>query len=268
MNIGLIGFGTIGRAIAQAIHAGRAGQVELGCVLVRDLNKISSMDVGLVAGRITTSADQFFAASLDVIIEAAGHAAVRQYAERTLRSGRDFLMVSVGAFVDDELLSCVKRAAAQSGRRLMIPSGALGGLDAISSAAIGALKEVTLVVRKPPVAWKGTQAEEAALRAAIEPVCFFEGTAREAAASYPQNVNVAAALSLAGVGLDQTRVRIYADPAVEHNTFELQARGDFGEIKLELKNRPYPGNPKTGHLVVMSLIKAIRRLQDSVVVGF
>lgn len=268
MNIGLIGFGTIGRAITRAIRAGRAGQVELVRVLVRDLNKISPVDAGLVAGRITTNADQFFNARLDVVVEAAGHAAVRQYAERALRSGHDFLMVSVGAFVDDELLFRVRQAAAESGRRLMIPSGALGGLDAISSAAIGALREVALIVRKPPAAWKGTPAEGAALCAVARPVCFFEGTAREAAALYPQNVNVAAALSIAGMGLDQTRVRIYADPAVKHNTFELRAHGDFGEIKLELKNRPYPDNPKTGHLVVMSLIKAIRRLQDSIVVGF
>jgi aspartate dehydrogenase len=222
----------------------------------------------LVDGRITTNADEFFAASLDVIIEAAGHAAVRQYAERALRSGRDFLMVGVGAFVDDELLASVKRAAAESGRRLMIPSGALGGLDAISSGAVGMLEEVVLIARKPPAAWMGTRAEEAASRAVTEPVCFYEGTAREAARLYPQNVNVAAALSLAGIGLDRTNIRIYADPTIKHNTFELHARGDFGEIRLELKNRPYPENPKTGHLVVMSLIKAIRRLQDSVVVGF
>lgn len=268
MRIGLIGFGTIGRAVARAIRDGRAGDAELVAILVRDVNKIGNAEAERLACRITANPDKFFAADVEVIVEAAGHAALRQYAERTLRSGRDLLAVSVGAFVDDDLLAAVKRAADESGRRLLIPSGALGGLDAVSSGAVGALDEVTLIARKPPAAWKGTPAEEAAARAVDEAICFYEGKAREAARLFPQNVNVAAALSLAGIGLDRTSIRMYADPSVTHNTFELEARGEFGELKLELKNKPYPENPKTGHLVVMSVIKSLRRWQETVIVGF
>jgi aspartate dehydrogenase len=178
------------------------------------------------------------------------------------------LAISVGAFADESLLSSIRLAAKESNRKLLVPSGALGGLDAISAAAVGALEEVALVVRKPPAAWIGTPAEGVALRAAGELICFYEGPARDAVTAFPQNVNVLAALSLAGIGFDRTIVKMCVDPTVKQNTFELFARGEFGEIRLELRNNPYPENPKTGHLVVMSLIKAIHRLEDSIIVGF
>jgi aspartate dehydrogenase len=268
MKIGLIGFGTIGRAVARAIRDGRAGGAELVTVLVRDVNKISADEAEQLSGKITADADTFFAAGMQVVVEAAGHGALKQYAERALRSGRDVLAVSVGALADDDLLASLKHAARESSRRLLIPSGALGALDAVSAGAVGAIDEIVLVTRKPPAAWKGTPAEGAAARATDEPICLYEGQAREAVKLFPQNVNVAAALSLAGVGLDRTRIRMYADPTVKLNTFELLVSGDFGELSLRLGNKPYPENPKTGHLVVMSLIKSIRRLQEPVIVGF
>lgn len=268
MRIGLIGYGTIGRAVARAIQEGRAGAAELVTVLARDVRRIGGNEAGQLPWKITADPDEFFAADMAAVVEAAGHAALRQYAERALCSGRDVIAVSVGAFADDEFFAAVERAAQQCGRRLLVPSGALGALDAVSSAAVAGMDEVTLIVRKPPAAWKGTPAEAAASQAADEPVCFYEGRAREAARLFPQNVNVSAALSLAGIGFDRTQIKMYADPLARHNTFELIARGDFGEMRLELKNRPYPENPKTGHLVVLSVIKSIRRLQERVTVGF
>lgn len=268
MHVGLIGFGTIGKAVARAVQEGRAGEAGIVSVLVRDTSKIESTDAALLQSKITADPDEFFSTDMEVAIEAAGHDALTKYAERALRSGRDMLAVSVGALADDALLSSISRAAEESKRKLLIPSGALAALDGISAAAIGAIDEVTLVVRKPPAAWKGTPAEEVASGVAETPVCFYEGQAREATRAFPQNVNVLAALSLAGIGFDRTSVRMYVDPTVKHNTFELLSRGEFGELKLELKNRPYPENPKTGHLVVLSLIKAIRRLQERIIVGF
>jgi len=268
MRIGLIGFGTIGKAVAGAVKGGRAGDAEIVTVLVRDVSKINSTDAGLLHGKITTDADEFFSADTQVVVEAAGHSALKQYAERALRSGRDMLAVSVGAFADEFLLSSIRRAAEESNRKLLVPSGALGALDAISAGAVGAIDEVALVVRKPPAAWIGTPAGDVASRAADEPICFYEGTARDAVRAFPQNVNVLAALSLAGIGFDRTSVKMYVDPTVKHNTFELLSRGEFGELRMELKNNPYPENPKTGRLVVMSLIKAIHRLEDSIIVGF
>lgn len=268
MRIGLVGLGTIGKQVAYAIRDGRAGSAELIAILEADASKVSDARDEQLAGIITANADEFFAADTEVIVEAAGHAALKLCAERALRSGRDLLAVSAGAFADREFLSSVKRAAEECKRRVAIPSGSLAALDAISSGAIGEIDEVTLVARKPPAAFKGTIAEEVALQVVDKPVCLYDGFAREAAELFPQNVNVVASLSLAGVGFDRTTIKMYADPTITHNTFELYARGDFGEVKVELKNIPYPENPKTGHLVVMSLIKAIRRLEERFIVGF
>ncbi|MBX3279324.1 MAG: aspartate dehydrogenase [Acidobacteria bacterium] len=268
MKLGLIGYGTIGRAVAHAVNTGRAGACELAAVLVRDRGRVPSVDSEQPDCLVTADLDDFLAADSDVVAEVAGHAALRLYAVPVLRSGRDLITVSVGALADEELLAAVRTAAAQGHSRLLIPSGAIAALDAVSSAAIGKIDEVTLLVRKPPAAWKGTPAEEAASRVAGESVCVYEGGVREAAGLFPQNVNVASALSLAGIGFDRTRIRICADPTISHNTFELIVRGDFGELSLELKNRPYPENPKTGYLVVMSVIKAIRRIQERIVVGY
>jgi len=125
-----------------------------------------------------------------------------------------------------------------------------------------------LEVRKPVAAWIGTPAETVALRATDQPVCFYAGKAREAVVAFPQNVNVLAALSLAGIGFDRTAVKMFVDPSATHNSFHLSSRGEFGEVELTLKNIPNPENPKTGRLVVMSLIKAIKRLTDPIIVGF
>jgi len=268
MRIGLIGFGTIGKQVARAVEEGRAGDARLAIVLVRDSAKVPSPEAKLLEGRITTDPERFFSTDIDVGVEAAGHEALKQYAVRILRNGHDLLAVSVGALADQTLLSSIRKATEETNRKLLIPSGALGALDAVSAGVVGAIEELTLIVRKPPSAWKGTAAEEVATKIGDTPVCFYEGKAREAVISYPQNVNVLAALSLAGLGFERTNVQMYVDPTVKHNTFELFSRGEFGELKLELRNRPFPENPKTGHLVVFSLIKAIRRLQERIVVGF
>ena len=268
MQIGMIGFGTIGRAVARALSEGRAGNAELAAVLVRDVEKARATGMTEPGLMITASPDEFFSSEIDVVVEAAGHAGLKLYAERALRGGLDVLAVSVGAFADDDFNSSVRRTAEENGRRLLVPSGALGGLDAISAASVGELDQVVLVARKPPAAWKGTPAEDAASQAVTEPICFYEGRAREAVKLFSKNVNVVAALSLAGIGFDRTIIRMFADPSVKHNTFELHATGEFGEIRVDIKNNPYPENPKTGRLVVMSVIRAIRRLEESVIIGW
>lgn len=268
MRIGLIGFGTIGRAVARALVESRAGNARLAAVLVREVTESRLTEVSKVGAIITADPDEFFDVRMDVIVEAAGHVGLKSHAERALRNGHDVLAVSVGALADDHFLSAVGRAAGESGRRLLVPSGALGGLDAVSAAAVGELDRVVLVARKPPAAWEGTAAEDVASRAIGEPICFYEGGARDAARLFPKNVNVVAALSLAGVGFDRTVIRMYADPSLQHNTFELHVSGEFGELRLELKNKPYFENPKTGRLVVMSVIRAIRRLQENVIIGW
>jgi len=266
MRIGLIGFGTIGKAVANAVDNRQAGDVEISRILVRDTSRIDVED--RTRERLTSDPARFFSDDTEVVVEAAGHDALRQYAEYSLRSGRDLLAVSVGVFADEAFLAVIRCAAKQAKQKLLVPSGALGGLDAVSAASVGSISEVILEVRKPVAAWIGTAAESAALRVTNEAICFYEGKARQAVKAFPQNVNVLAALSLAGIGFDRTTVKMFVDPAAEHNTFHLSSWGEFGEVKLTLKNIPNPDNPKTGRLVAMSLIKAIGRLTQPIIVGF
>ncbi|MBI3966335.1 MAG: aspartate dehydrogenase [Chloroflexi bacterium] len=265
LRCGLIGFGTIGRELATAIKRGEGGNAELVAVLVRNPDRARELqsEAGCV---VTADLDTFLATDVGVVIEAAGHAAVRDHAERILRGSCDLLMCSVGVFSDEALFDRVYAAARETGRRILIPSGGLGGLDMISSGAVGGLDEVRLTVNKPPQAWIGTAGEALAL-GTQERIQLFEGSARDAARLYPQNVNIAAALALASVGLDGTNVRIYSDPAITRNTHEVYARGAFGEITVNLRNVPSP-NPKTGAVVPMSMLKALRSLTSPLVVGF
>jgi aspartate dehydrogenase len=266
MKIGLIGFGTIGKAVTKAVDNKQVGDVEITQILVRDTGKIDANLVG--RERVTSDPARFFADDIEVVVEAAGHAALKQYAEISLRSGRDLLAVSVGAFADEAFLAMTRYAAKRSKQKLFVPSGALGGLDAVSAAAMGSVNEVVLEVRKPVAAWIGTPAESVAMGATDEPICFYDGKAREAVSAFPQNVNVLAALSLAGIGFDRTKVKMFVDPSIQHNTFHLSSSGEFGEVKLTLKNIPNPDNPKTGRLAAMSLIKSIARLTQPIIIGF
>jgi aspartate dehydrogenase len=265
LRVGIIGYGTIGKDTAEYIIQGKAGNVELASILVRDLTKIDS---SLPSSLFCADADAFFSQNLDIIVEAAGHHAVQHYAERALRSGSDLIVSSVGAFNDQALLDKVLAAAESHGRRLVIPSAAVGGLDRIAAGAVGPLTQVTLTTRKPPKAWFGTIVEQQVdLDNLEQPVCIFEGSARESSRLFPESVNVSAALSLAGVGLDQTEVRVFVDPTISRNVHEIFASGKFGEIRLQIQNIPSPNNPKTGYIVAMSIAKVLKNLSTGFVIG-
>lgn len=267
LSLGVIGFGAIGRSVCDAVRSGAAGDATVAAILVRDAAKYRAAAPEF-AGLLWDEPDGFFAQRMDLVVESAGHEALRKYAVRSLSSGRDYLTVSVGALADDAVLSAVVEAARSSGRRVVVPSGAIAGLDAIAAAAVGGLDEVSITSRKPPQAWKGTAAEKMVdLDSVVEPMCVYEGAARDAAKLFPQNVNVQAALALAGIGMERTRSRVFADPTVQYNTHEIVARGSFGELRVSVSNIPSESNPKTGRITAMSVVKAIRNLTAPLVVG-
>ncbi len=263
MRLGLMGLGAIGAEVLAAWQRDELGaSVELIGVLVRRPRR-GEGGVG-----ITSDPECFFARDLDVVLECAGHQAVRDHGVRCLASGADLVLTSIGALVADDLRHDLEHAARTSGRRLMLASAGIGSLDILAAGMVGGLDRVAMTVRKDPSAWLGTEAAEICdLEHLTEPVVIYQGPVRLGAARYPQNVNIAAAVALAGLGLDRTELTIIADPTIATHIIEIEAQGAFGRYRFEEDVEPTADNPKTGKLVAMAVIKTIRQLASTVVIG-
>jgi aspartate dehydrogenase len=234
-------------------------EIELAAVLVRRPREDPL---------VTADPDAFFGCGLEAVLECAGHQAVRDHGVRCLESGADLVLTSIGALVDDGLHERLRAAAARAGRRLTLASAGIGALDILGAAAIGGLTAVRMTVRKDPSAWYGTEAERLCDLAALgEPLTIYAGSVREGAARYPQNVNISAAVALAGLGLDRTQLTIVADPTIRTHVIEIAAEGAFGSFRFSEDVEPTVENPKTGKLVAMAVIKTIRQLAAPVVIG-
>lgn len=258
MRVGFLGYGTIARRVQALISERAADQMRIVAALVKDASK--ERPAG--SPTIVSSLEALLAERPEVVVEAGGHDALRAYGAGVLRAGVDLIMVSVGAFATPGLEEEIAGAARLGGARARVPSGAIGALDAISSGAIGGLTRVTHTTRKPPRTL--LPAEEAArLTEATE---IFSGTAREGALKFPENINVAAAVSLAGLGLDRTEVRVLADPAVERNQHEVVAEGEFGRLRFEIQNIPTE-KPATGRIVAMSVFHELLARRAAFLVG-
>jgi aspartate dehydrogenase len=197
----------------------------------------------------------------DMVVEAASQAAAREVAPMAIRAGKDVLVMSLGAMADERLWKALTRGASAGRGRLHLPSGALGGLEAVASAREGGLTSVRLQTRKPPRALAGVaylQERGVDVSKIRKATVVFRGSARQAVSRFPANINVAAALSLAGVGFDRTRVEIIADPRVRNNQHEVRARGAFGELRCTVRNAPSPDNPKTSYLAALSALATVK----------
>lgn len=259
-KLGIIGYGTIGRTVAEGVARGDTGDTRLVAVL--DVYADPPFPRGPDSPAYFRELEAFLAADIDTVLEAGSQAVLRQVAFSVLEHGHDLVALSIGALVDADFYEGLRHRAAKHGCRVYLPSGAVGGLDALAAAALAGLDSVVLTTTKPPQALPGIQAE-----ALQGPTCIYEGPAREAVKRFPQNVNVAAAVSLAGIGFDRTTVRVVADPTAKRNLHHIEARGEFGELTLEFRLLPSPGNPKTSYLAALSAIRLIRRLSEPVRIG-
>ena len=272
LRVGLIGCGSIGTIIAKAIDEGKIEDVELVVVydIVREhaerlISKLLKKPV------ISANADELINRDdIQLVIEAASQEAVRQYALKVLQKDKDFMVMSTGALLDDGFFDQVLTLAKKKGRKVYIPSGAIVGLDNVKSAAMGEVYEVVLKTRKPPLSFEGASLikdKNIDLNAIKEPLLLFRGTAREAVKLFPSNINVAASLSLAGVGADKTQVEIIADPEMKNIIHEIYVRGEFGEFKTKTVNKRFPENPKTSFIAALSALATLKKIASNVVVG-
>jgi aspartate dehydrogenase len=258
MRVGLIGLGAIGRGVVQLL--GSDDEIGLVGALVGDPRKSRAA----WAPPICASLDELLEKQPEVVVEVAGHDALRCYGPKVLHAGIDLIMVSVGALANHDVEDAIRQSAQAGASRVFVASGAIGALDAIASAAVcGGLRRVTHTTRKPARAL--LEAAEAA--DLTEPRELFRGSARDGALRFPESINVAAAVSLAGIGLDRTEVCVIADPSVERNSHEVVAQGDFGDLRFEIRNIPTDENPRTGRLVAMSIVHVLRQRHALLVVG-
>ncbi len=260
-RVGIIGCGTIGSQLAFAVDAGQVKNAAL--VSLFDIVKGSAQSLSsklASAPRAYDDFDAFISHECDIVVEAASQDAARKFSERVLDAGRDLLIMSVGVLADGQLLASLQ----SSKGKIYVPTGAIAGIDAVR-AVRRLLDSVTLTTTKSPKALVGApffESSDIKLDAIRERTIIYEGPAADAVKKFPANVNVAAVLSLAGIGFDRTRVRIVADPAITTNQHEIAATGSFGAFRFMVNNEPSPGNPKTSYLAVLSAIECLRTVCD------
>ncbi len=256
MRLAVIGTGAIGRYVAEALT--RDGMPP-AAILIRSEPAMPA--TGVTYARSVNDLPD----GITHLVDCAGHAGLAAHGPAALSSGIDVITLSLGALADPGLAQDLATAAGQGRAKLHLASGAIGALDALRAAAVGGLSEVCYVGRKPPLGWMGSPAEEVLdLAALTEASTHFEGTARQAALRYPKNANVAAAIALAGLGFDETRAELIADPQASGNTHEVRAEGVFGVFTFQIMGAALPENPRSSALAAMSAVAEIRRLSAAV----
>jgi len=246
--------------------AGGIDDLTLAAVSARD-RAAASARMAAVDARVPVLPAGELAEVADVVVECAPAGVFPLIAEPALRAGRVLVAISVAALMENLHLVDVAKG---SGGRILVPSGALLGLDAVRAAAEGEIRSVRMVTRKPPAGLAGAPYLEThgiGLDDLSEPLRVFSGTAREGAAGFPANLNVAAALGLAGIGLDRTELEIWADPSVTRNCHRIVVEADSARFELHIENIPSDANPRTGRLVANSVVACLKRLVSPLVVG-
>src|SRR5579862_1624840 len=264
LKIGLGGLGAVGLDVARRIEAGIPGLV-LTAVSVRDRDK-ARRNLPQVGDRIPVVAAEALAETCDLVVECLPPAMFRTVALSVIERGKLFMPLSVGQLLDNWDL--VARAK-ETGARILVPTGGLIGLDAVRAAAEGTIHSVTMVTRKPPNGLEGAPylvERGISLQGLKEPLKVFDGTARDGARGFPANVNVAAALSLAGIGPDRTHLEIWADPALDRNTHRIEVDADTARFSMAIATVPSE-NPRTGRNVALSTVAALRGLVSELKVG-
>lgn len=262
MNIGIIGCGSIGQFLLKKLNEEKLlpgyritaifDEREKSIKLLKDLSTKYEAST-------FRNLNEFLNTDIDLVVECANIQAVHDYAQEITKL-KDLLLISVGALASTSLYDQLISSSKKNGAKIYLPSGAIGGLDIVQAANIaGGLESVTLVSRKPVTALSTDLLSGETV--------LFEGSAKNAIKKYPKNANVAITLSLAGIGVDKTSVKIIADPKVEKNIHTIHAHGDFGEVNITIENNPSPENEKTSYLTALSVLSSLQSLTRQVMIS-
>jgi len=251
----LVGWGAIASRAAALLEE-RRSPVRIVAIAVRDATRSRA---GIPEGAsLIERPDQLAGTGATLVVEAAGRDGVEMWGRAALIAGMDFAVSSTSALVDDNVLASLLSIAEAHDARLLVPPGALGGVDALAAAGRLPVRSVEHRIVKPARAWVGTRAVAMVdLEHLTEPTVFYSNSARAAADAFPQNANVAVITALAGVGLDRTRVSLVADPGAKLNIHEILAEGDFGRMHLRFENRPLATNPKSSEMTALNIVRLI-----------
>jgi aspartate dehydrogenase len=266
LTLAIAGLGAIGLRAAKAIDAGAVPGVRLVAVSARGREAAAARLAGLTSPPPVVALGEL-AGLADVIVECAPAAVFADVAGPAVEAGRIFMPLSVGALLNH--MNLVERANV-TGARIVVPTGAIIGLDTVRGMAEGEITRVVLETRKPPKGLMGAPhlvENGIDISNLMEPLRVFHGSAREAAKGFPANVNVAAALALAGIGPDRTEVTVWADPGVDRNVQSVTITSDSGEATMTMRNVPSAENPRTGRIVAQSVLATLRRLTAPLTAG-
>ncbi len=268
LKIGVIGCGVIGAEICKAIDSGKIN-AELVALYDRNTAHCDKL-LGLLATKPDITSTDELISRADIVVECASAEAVRELGLAVLEKGKELMILSVGALTDPELLESLRETASANGCRIYVPSGAITGLDGLKSASVIRMDKVTLCTTKNPKGLEGAPyilENNIDLNSFREKTLLFEGSAQEAIKGFPANVNVATSLSLAGIGSEKTRVKVFVDPAALRNIHEIEAEGEFGKFTCVVENVPCPGNPRTSFLAALSAIATLKRITEPLQIG-
>lgn len=258
MNIGVIGAGAITSFLLKEVNKKSGNDLTVSSIFVRNREKYIGLEEQFNV-EVFDNLDAFLTSEVDVVVEAANIEAVRNIIPQAIPK-RDVMVISVGAFADMDFYKEMIALAENHGRKIYLPSGAIGGLDILQNANVtGGVTNVMLTTRKP--------AHTLIERDVVEAETIFEGTALEAIKQFPKNINVSIILSIAGIGVDRTDVKIIADPYIDNNIHTIDIQGDFGVASFSISNNPFDENPKTSHLAAMSVLGTLKRITTSIKIG-
>jgi aspartate dehydrogenase len=264
LRVGIVGLGSVGKAVAAFLDRGERG-FELVAVSAKNLEGARQFAASLAAPvRVVPAAE--ITDLVDIVVECAPAAIFHEVAGPVIAQGKTLVALSSGALLDSwELVE----AAQRSGAAILVPTGALLGLDAVQAAALGRIDSVAMTTRKPPIGLKGAPyliERGIDVDDVSEPIKVFSGSARDAALGFPANLNVAVALSLAGIGPDRTRLDIWADPTVVRNTHTIDVVSDSALFTMTIENIP-TANPKTGIITALSVMALLRKQTSALRIG-